>query len=65
MYQTDSTSTSVKVSGITNGAEYFFIVAGIDTGNRVGASSLPSELITFDGKMTQLDILKAPLKSPS
>ena len=42
----------MNVSGLTRGAEYFFTVAGIDTGNRTGMNSLPSEVVTFDGKLT-------------
>ena len=35
---------------LTQGAEYSFDVAGIDTGGRVGESSLSSEFITLDGE---------------
>ena len=52
MYETGSNSTSIEISDLTEGAEYFFTVAGVDTGDRVGKESLPSEVVTFDGKMT-------------
>ena len=66
LYQTDSTSTSVNVSGLTKGARYFFTVAGIDTGNRIGRISLQSEAVTFDGKLKEHvralpEILSLPL----
>ena len=51
-YETDSNSTSVEISDLTEGAVYFFTVAGVDTGNRTGEESLPSEVVTFDGKWT-------------
>ena len=51
MYETGSNSTSVGISGLTEGAAYFFIVGGIDTGNRMGEESLPSKVVTFDGKV--------------
>ena len=52
MYETGSNSTSVEISDLTVGAVYFFIVAGVDTGNRLGEESVSSEVVTFDGKAT-------------
>ena len=52
IYHIGSNSTSVEISGLTKGAAYFFTVAGVDTGNRVGEESLPSEIVTIEGKVT-------------
>ena len=38
----------MTVSDLTQGPDYSFTVAGIDTGGRVGEESAPSQLITFD-----------------
>ena len=41
----------MTVSDLTQGAEYYFTVAGIDTGGRMGEKSVDSEKLTFDGKV--------------
>ena len=38
------------VSDLTQGAEYFFTVAGVDAGGRMGDMSVPSEELRHDGK---------------
>ena len=40
----------MTVSDLTRGAEYSFIVSGMDGGGRVGEESLPSDVVTFDSK---------------
>ena len=40
----------MTVSDLTQGAEYFFSVAGVDTGGRMGEMSVPSEELKLDGK---------------
>ena len=42
-------ATTKIVSGLTQGVDYSFTVAGVDTGGRVGEESVPSETLTFDG----------------
>ena len=36
VYNITANTTSITVSDLIQGAEYFFIVAGVDTGGRVG-----------------------------
>ena len=50
MYNTTTNTTSMTVSDLTQGAEYSFTVAGIDSGGRVGEESMSAEAITFDSK---------------
>ena len=50
VYNTTTNTTSMTVSDLTQGAEYSFTVAGIDTGDRVGESSVLAELVTLDGE---------------
>ena len=50
VYNTTTNTTNVTVSGLTQGAEYSFTVAGIDTGGRVGESSVLAKFITLDGE---------------
>ena len=54
MYETTSNSTSMEILHLTIGAMYFFTVAGVDTGERMGEESLSSKVVTFDGKLTYL-----------
>ena len=49
-YNTTTNTTSMIVSDLTQGADYSFTVAGIDTGSRVGEESVASKILTFDGK---------------
>ena len=42
----------MMVLELTQGAEYSFTVAGIDAEGKVGEKSVPSEQLTFDGKVT-------------
>ena len=57
IYNTTTNTTSMTVSDLTQGAEYSFTVAGVDTGGRVGKNSVPSEKLTFDGKVLYWCIL--------
>ena len=50
VYNTTTNTTSMAVPDLSQGAEYYFIVAGIDTGGRVGKSSALGERITLDGE---------------
>ena len=52
VYKTTSNSTSLEISHVLLGVDYIFIVAGVDTGNRMGENSVPSDFVTFDGKLT-------------
>ena len=52
VYKAASNSTSLEISDLILGAVYTFIVAGVDTGGRMGENSVPSELVLFDGKLT-------------
>ena len=49
-YYTTTNTTSMTVSDLTQGATYSFSVVGIDSGERVGEESVPSEAVTFDSK---------------
>ena len=65
-YNTITNTTNLTVSDLTQGAEYSFTVAGVDTGGRVGEKSVLAQAITFDSKLVkvhccykfQLDIFK-------
>ena len=48
----------MTVSDLTKGAEYFFTVAGVDAGGRVGEESVPSQLITFDSMLYSVTVIK-------
>ena len=50
IYQTTTNTTSMTVSGLTLGAEYSFVVAGVDTGGRVGEKSVASDELTLDSE---------------
>ena len=49
----------MTVSDLTQGVEYSFTVAGVDTGNRLGEESLSSDKLNLDGKvvLTPIDSL--------
>ena len=49
-YNTTTSTTSITVSDLTQGAEYSFSVAGIDGVGRVGEASVSSERLIIDGK---------------
>ena len=49
IYSTISNETSVEIHALTQGAEYTFSVAGVDTGGRTGEESVPSEKLTLGG----------------
>ena len=48
-YNTSTNRTSITVSGLTQGAEYFFTVAEIDAEGRVGEESSSYNNVTLDG----------------
>ena len=50
VYNTTINTTSMTVSDFTQGAEYSFTVAGVDAGDRIGEKSVPSDVVTVDGK---------------
>ena len=50
VYNTTTNTTNMTVSDLSQGAEYSFTVAGIDTGGRVGERSNSSEFVTLDGE---------------
>ena len=50
-YNTSTNTTSVTVFDLTQGAEYSFTVAGIDTVGRVGEESALAPVITLDSKL--------------
>ena len=50
-YNTTSNATSMTLFNLAQKVDYFFTVAGIDTGDRIGKSSGLSEVITLDGKL--------------
>ena len=50
VYNTTTNTTSMAVCDLTQEAMYSFTVAGIDTGGRVGESSVLAELVTLDGE---------------
>ena len=49
-YNTTANTTNLTLSDLTQGAEYSFTVAGVDTGRRVGNKSALAQIITFDSK---------------
>ena len=40
----------MTVSDLTQGAEYFFTVAGVDAGGRVGVHSVSSAIVKLDSE---------------
>ena len=50
VYNTTTNTTSMTVSDLTQGAEYFFTVAGVDTGGRVGEKSMSSSVLMFNSE---------------
>ena len=50
VYNTTTNTTSITVSDLAQGAEYFFTVAGIDTGGRVGEKSMSSTFLMFNSE---------------
>ena len=49
MNTTDAT-TNKTVPGLTQGVKYYFTVAGVDAGGRMGGKSVCSDAITIDSK---------------
>ena len=49
-YNTTTNTTSMTVSDLTQGAEYFFNVAGVDAEDRVGESSNSSSNVMLDSE---------------
>ena len=43
IYNTATNATSMTVSDLIEGAEYFFTVAGVDAEGRMGEESVPSQ----------------------
>ena len=50
VYNTTTNTTSMTVSDLTQGAEYSFTVAGVDTGGRVGEKSAASNPVMFSSE---------------
>ena len=46
IYNTTTNTTNMTVSDLIRGAEYFFTVAGVDTGGRVGEKGVSSNIIS-------------------
>ena len=49
-YNTTTNTTSKTVSDLTQGAEYSFTVAGVDTGSRIGEESVSAKAIKLDSE---------------
>ena len=47
MYNTATNTTSMAVSDLSQGAEYSYTVAGINSGRIVGESSVSSKMIMY------------------
>ena len=52
-YNTTTNTTSMTVSDLAKGAEYFFIVAGVDADGRVGEESVPSQTVRLQSQCLQ------------
>ena len=50
IFNTTTNTTNITVSDLSPGAEYYFSVAGIDTGGGVGAESVPSNTLMLDSE---------------
>ena len=50
VHNVTANATNIIVSELTHGVEYSFTVAGVDTGGRVGKSSVSSESVILDSK---------------
>ena len=57
-YNTTTNTTNLTVSDLTQGAEYSFTVAGVDTGGRMGEKSALAGTIIFDSEFV-LSIMPA------
>ena len=49
-YNTTTNTTSMTVSDLAKGAEYFFTVAGVDAEGRVGEESAPSQIFVLNSE---------------
>ena len=49
-YNTTTNTTSITLSDLIQGAEYFFTVAGVDAEGRVGESSNSSAIVKLDSE---------------
>ena len=52
-YNATTNTTSITLSDLTQGAEYFFTVAGVDEEGRVGEESVPSQTVMLKGQCLQ------------
>ena len=48
IYNTTANTTSTTLSDLTEGAEYSYTVAAVDTGGRVGEESMAAKPLTLD-----------------
>ena len=49
-YNPTTNATNITVTDLTQGAEYYFSVSGVDAEGRVGEESVPSKAITLDSE---------------
>ena len=50
IFNTTTNATNITVTDLTLGAEYYFSVAGVETGGRVGEDSEPSNTVMLDSE---------------
>ena len=55
IYNVTTNVTSITVSELTQRAEYYFTMVGVDIGGRVGKTSVLSESLTLDSKWWHME----------